>query len=140
MKNKENFPTDDMLSLQQICGDGNIDLDIWYQHQFVHAEKIESRSNELKSSHIYQFGNKNIIDWATTGIVSLDGKEIQAFVARRGNCGFEFADIGRPRTKVLFSAMDLKSGELKLVWNEPVSGSHVVVDYEYDYEAERYNR
>lgn len=130
---KRGFPSDDALSLMQLCGgDGN--LDHWYPHQFVQNERPVGDMSGLTQYTAY-LEHKPVLPSSMTATVYIEGQAVQTMVEDKGL--MIFADIGKPLTKAVGGTLCHNTGELELIFNQPTDECYCVVSYEYNMEVQQ---
>lgn len=113
---------------------GNVDLSIWYCHQFVQNEKTDvclgGRISEFILDHT------PILAGSVVGTVYLGKTAIQTFIVSVDGL-FTFTDIGSPQEKCIThgSTIDHVTGKITLGWNADVGENHAIISYEYNMEA-----
>ena len=137
-KARGGFPQDDEFSLQQIAGNGDVCLDMYYPHQFVQNEVLTPVFEREKCENL-TLQHTPVLPGTTTGTVYLKNKPIQVFViSSKGDVTFQ-ADhrLSPSKVKVISIKQNVHTGEMYFVWNEKPDNHQYVISYEYNMECQQ---
>lgn len=126
------FPTDDALSLQQLAS-GDANLDIFYSHQFV-ANETQTNAGGNGGIEVYNFEHTPILAGTMTGNIFDGTTLVYTFVVSQTGV-FTFTAVGAPSPTVTAGVLNLVTGTMTLTWSADPSANSVVVNYEYNMEA-----
>lgn len=129
------FPTDDGLSLMQDAA-GNAQLDIWFTHQYVSQE---SQTNAGGAANLqYQLEHTPVLPGTVTGSIYDGGTLVYNFVVSSAGA-FTLTAVGTPSVTITAGNCSLNhvTGVMTLAWASDPGTNNVVVNYEYNFEAQQ---
>jgi len=129
------FPTDDTLSLQQLAS-GDANLDIWYSHQFVSSETVNNVGGNAGLNLQYQLQHTPILAGTITGQIFDGAVLVYTFVVDSSNV-FHLTAVGAPAVTVTSESINLVTGVITLSWSSDPTANSLVVNYEYNLEAQQ---
>lgn len=116
-----------------------VDLDMYYQYQFVQNETARGENDKCAPSRIttHKLGWKHLLADTLTGTAYVNGVAVNTFSPRSGG-GFTITAITRDEAQPFVQEVsaDWDAGVVTLTWSRPVRSGTIVVSYEYDYGCE----
>lgn len=131
------FPGDDSLSLQQLAS-GDANLDIWYSHQFVSSETVNNAGSATGVGLQYQLEHTPVLAGTVTGQIFEGANLSYTFVVDQFGA-FTLTAVAPIQTITAGAntVINLVTGVITITWNGVVGANHLVVNYEYNLEAQQ---
>lgn len=129
---KGGFLLDDCNSLQQWSA-GNANLDIFYSCQFIQNETLVHSKGLLSDKIAYwPLEHTPVLPGTMTGIVKLDGEQIQTFTISGENIVRLSQTSNTNVPCMILAKLIPNTGEFIGYWDAPVEKTELIVSYEYN--------
>lgn len=133
---KNGFPSDDAMSLQQLAGyAGGMNLDFWYNNQFVQNETIHQQASVNSPLTTFHLEHSPMLPGTLAATICEGNVAIYTLVALASgkvNC----TPIGEQDLSVVEAAINDLTSTLSIVWNNNVSNMKIVASYEWNIEQQ----